>query len=123
MAKKKARLTIAIPGSESSSVAVEFSPERSTLLIAFGGLGAKAGFVFEFQNLTCQFESVNKIFLRDDLRQWYHGGIPGVAPDMQGVAAFPEALHAGTDHTIQRGFRKLRRRLRRAALWAPAGGG
>ncbi len=79
---------IPVPLDPSAPVAVEFSPRRTSLLIAFGGLGVKALVAFEFTTVTSKFETVNKIFLRDERRQWYHGGIQGLAPNIELVAAF-----------------------------------
>lgn len=68
-------------------LAEDFEPAAPVLLVAFGGLkGAPMGLPpFEFQSLSRAFP-VKRMFLRDPAQAWYLRGLPGVAPDLDGVA-------------------------------------
>ena len=57
-------------------------------MVAFGGMGGTFGMPhFEFSNLTSGF-SVNKIYIRDLYRMWYHGGLPGITDHIEGIAHY-----------------------------------
>ncbi len=96
---EKPTITAAPTTESQAAVKVEFDPERRLLLLAFGGLAAQLGFTFEFKNISARFEAVNKIYLRDAQRQWYHGGVEGVGKDIAGVVDF---LRAYTTHPATR---------------------
>ena len=69
-------------------VAVSPSEQGAPLLVAFGGIAGKVGILpFEFFNLTKHIEA-NKIYVRDLQQVWYQRGLPGVATDIEGIAAF-----------------------------------
>lgn len=71
-----------------SPIAIHREPGSRTAVIACGGLVGAIGFPpFEFFNLT-QGLPVTRIFLRDIHQLWYQRGLPGVAPDIDGIAAF-----------------------------------
>jgi pimeloyl-ACP methyl ester carboxylesterase len=75
--------------SPDAAVAIDFYDARGVLLIAFGGLAGKLGMpVFEFFHLTSKIERVNKIFLRDRHRLWYHAGLSGIGKDVDSIASF-----------------------------------
>ena len=65
----------------------DFSPENKTLLITFSGIGQGVGVpIFEFFRSLNGF-SINKLFVRDPKRLWYHDGIPGFSRDIEETAA------------------------------------
>lgn len=69
------------------AIATDFAPERSILLLAFGGFSQQLGIpIFEFNRITDSFENLNRIFLRDTMQMWYHLGLPGVAENIDGIA-------------------------------------
>ena len=69
-------------------VAASLSDVGAPLLVAFGGIAGKVGILpFEFFNLTKDIKA-NKIYVRDLQQVWYQRGLPGVATDIEGVAAF-----------------------------------
>lgn len=71
-----------------SPIAIDFSSNYRSLLIAFGGIAGKMGVTpFEFFNLSKGFD-VNRIYVRDLAQAWYHQGLPGVADDIDGVVGF-----------------------------------
>ena len=71
-----------------SPIAADLEVDSDRLLIVFGG---GQGFVaitpFEFLNITRDIPT-KKIFLRDFAVAWYQKGLPGIAPDIDGVAAY-----------------------------------
>lgn len=76
-------------------VAVDFSSESSTLLIAFAGLAGKIGMpVFEFSNLTRGLD-VKRIFVRDPRLIWYHHGLPGIGDSIEDIVSHIGMLAAG----------------------------
>lgn len=69
---------------------VEFISEVSwpgaPLLVAFAGVGGAFGFpVFEFYTMLADVP-VNKLFVRDLRRAWYHLGVPGLGRDLGEIA-------------------------------------
>ena len=75
-------------GDPTSPVAVDFTPESSSLLIAFGGIAGGLDMPpFEFFNLTSCIDT-KKIFVRDLEQVWYHHGLSGIATNIDGVATW-----------------------------------
>ncbi len=71
-----------------SPIAIDLSSNHRSLLIAFGGFAGKLVITpFEFFNLSKGFD-INRIYLRDLAQVWYHGGLPGFADDIDGIAYF-----------------------------------
>jgi len=71
-----------------ASIAIDFDDKRSLLLLAFGGLSNQIGFpMFEFNRVTASLKHINKIYLRDNHRLWYHRGLSDVGADVDGIAA------------------------------------
>ncbi len=66
------------------------------LVVTFGGLSNSVGEIppFEFGRVLDRAGPSQKLFLRDHEQAWYHRGVRGVAPDIEGVAA---ALRAEID--------------------------
>lgn len=72
----------------SRPVAEQFDVDSDRLMIAFGGLqGFTAIPPFEFLNLTRDIPC-KKIFVRDFEQVWYLKGLPGIAPNPEGVAEY-----------------------------------
>lgn len=58
-------------------IAIDFDSQRQTLMLAFGELAHQLGMpMFEFNKITSELAGVNKIYLRDNYRIWYHRGLP-----------------------------------------------
>ncbi len=75
-----------------ASIAVDFSSESDTLVIAFGGMAmAREMPIFEFFGTASKIDT-NKIFVRDLHRTWYHRGLPGIAGNIDGIAAYLDSL-------------------------------
>lgn len=69
-------------------VAASLTDKGAPLLVAFGGIAGKVGILpFEFFNLTKDIRA-NKIYVRDLQQVWYQRGLPGIATDLEGIAAF-----------------------------------
>jgi hypothetical protein len=76
----------ALVGDPDASVAVDFAPEGSSLLVAFGGVAGALGMPpFEFFN-TATALPCKKIFVRDLRQAWYHGGMAGVGDSLGAIA-------------------------------------
>ena len=74
---------------KSVPIIIKFDPQQQVLLLLFGGLAQKIGIpFFEFNKITSGLNRVNKIFLRDKYRFWYHRGLPRVGRDIDAVASF-----------------------------------
>ncbi|MBI2311659.1 MAG: hypothetical protein HYU77_04055 [Betaproteobacteria bacterium] len=85
-----------------SPVAMDLAADSRTLLVAFGGIAGALGMPpFEFFNL-CREVDTKKIFVRDLRQAWYHQGLPGIADDIGGIAAFlrEKIAGAGVDRVV-----------------------
>jgi len=72
---------------KTTPVAIDFDEKKHVLLLAFGGLANKIGFpMFEFNKITSGLKSINKIYLRDQNRLWFHRGLPDVGDDIESIA-------------------------------------
>lgn len=70
-------------------IAIDFDVNRHVLLICFSGLAGKLGLpIFEFNRLTSKMDGVNKIYLRDAQKLWYHRGVQGVGKNIAAIATF-----------------------------------
>lgn len=70
------------------SVTIDLTYKDRPLLIAFGGMVGRLGIPpFEFFNLTKNLD-VNKIYLRDLSKTWYHSGLPGISNNIDETASF-----------------------------------
>lgn len=77
---------------QAAPVAVDFSSDSSTLLVAFGGIQGALGMPpFEFFNLTSTF-ATQKIYVRDLEQAWYHCGLPGLTDNIDGIARLLKGL-------------------------------
>jgi pimeloyl-ACP methyl ester carboxylesterase len=84
-------------------IAIDFDADRDVLLICFSGLAGKLGLpMFEFNRLTGRMEGVNKIYLRDTQKLWYHRGVQGVGKNITAVATFLKkyTLHPSTRRIV-----------------------
>ena len=67
-------------------VAIDFSEDRNVLLIAFGGLALKLGIpMFEFEKVTNGLKNINKIYLRDHKRLWFHRGLQNIGNSVESI--------------------------------------
>lgn len=74
---------------KSFPLTINFDPQQRVLLLLFGGLAQQIGMpFFEFNKITSGLSRVNKIFLRDKYRSWYHRGLPRMGRDIDAVASF-----------------------------------
>lgn len=84
-------------------IAVDLSCPGEPLLFAFGGIAGKmAAFPpFEFFRLTHQLR-VNKAYIRDLSRSWYHGGLQGITEDIDGTVDYLKGIvrDSGTDRLV-----------------------
>lgn len=61
----------------------DFSKQSDTLLITFSGIGQGVGVpIFEFFRSLDAY-SIDKLFVRDEQRMWYHNGITGFSRDLE----------------------------------------
>jgi hypothetical protein len=107
MDKTRAGISLATSGSrrvESTDsrvpISSEIIPGCRTALMALGGIAGEMGLPpFEFATLTASI-GVTRFFLRDIEQTWYQSGLPGVAPDLRGVATELQRRlgDAGADH-------------------------
>lgn len=84
-------------------IAIDFDTKQNVLLLAFGGLAHQLGFpMFEFNKSISALKNVNKIYLRDHHKLWYHRGMPHVGANIEGIAAFLQqyTMHPSTQRTI-----------------------
>ena len=89
---------------------IDFTPDRPVLFIAFGGMAARAGrALFELSQVSAGLP-INRLFLRDVNRLWYHGGLPGLGANIDGVARSLQKLVA-------------RQEPRRVVVFGNSGGG
>jgi hypothetical protein len=66
---------------------VSASPDATTLLIAFAGIGPRdRPPTFSFLNAVADLHA-SKVFVRDPHRAWYHRGVPGLGESIDEVAA------------------------------------
>ena len=71
-----------------AAVSLDIIPGSTSALVAFGGRAGKFGMPpFEFARLTKDLPA-NRIFIRDLQQAWYHQGLPGIAPDLPGIASY-----------------------------------
>ena len=81
---------------KTSPIAIDFDENKHVLLIAFGGLANQIGLpMFEFNKLTSGLKNINKIYLRDQNKLWYHRGLPGMGNNLESIATF---LRSYTTH-------------------------
>ncbi len=84
-------------------IAVDLRYPGKPLLFAFGGIAGKmAAFPpFEFFRLT-QHLQVNKAYIRDLNRSWYHGGLEGITQDIDGTVDYLQGIvrDSGTDRLV-----------------------
>jgi pimeloyl-ACP methyl ester carboxylesterase len=88
---------------KSFPITINFDPQQHVLLLLFGGLAQQIGMpFFEFNKITSGLSRVNKIFLRDKYRSWYHRGLPRMGRDIDAVASFLQqyTAHASTHKII-----------------------
>jgi len=70
-------------------VAINFTPNNNLLMVAFAGQAGQLGMqMFEFSNITYGITNINKIFLRDPNRLWYHHGLPNIGNNIDDIALF-----------------------------------
>lgn len=84
-------------------LAVDFDTSRNVLLVCFSGLAGKLGLpIFEFNRLTGKMDGVNKIYLRDAQKLWYHRGVQGVGKNIPSVVEFLKkyTLHPATRRIV-----------------------
>lgn len=74
-------------------IAVDLRYPGAPLLFAFGGIAGKmAAFPpFEFFRLTHHLQ-VNKAYIRDLNRSWYHAGLAGITQDMEGTVDYLKGI-------------------------------
>jgi pimeloyl-ACP methyl ester carboxylesterase len=74
-------------------IAVDLRFPGEPLLFAFGGIAGKmAAFPpFEFFRLTSHLQ-VNKAYIRDLNRSWYHSGLEGITQDIAGTVDYLEGI-------------------------------
>ena len=84
-------------------IAVDLRYPGEPLLFAFGGIAGKmAAFPpFEFFRLTQQLQ-VNKAYIRDLDRSWYHAGLKGITQDIDGTVDYLQGIvhESGTDRLV-----------------------
>jgi hypothetical protein len=81
---------------EDEGLSRRLDASADTLVVTFGGLSNSVGEIppFEFGRVLDRAGPSRKLFLRDHEQAWYHRGVRGVAPDIEGVA---RALRAEID--------------------------
>jgi hypothetical protein len=74
---------------EDEGLSRDLEPSADVLVVTFGGLSNSVGEIppFEFGRVLDRVGPAKKLFLRDHEQAWYHRGVRGVAPDIEGVAA------------------------------------
>ena len=88
---------------QSVPINIHFDPKQNVLLLIFGGLAQMIGMsFFEFNKTTSGLGRVNKIFLRDTHRSWYHHGLPAVGTGIDDIETFLQhyTTHPSTRKTI-----------------------
>ncbi len=70
-----------------SSAIIDLYDKEKPLLIIFSGFGDFITMPFEFSNITKKLD-VNKIYLRDFSRTWYHSGLFGISKSIDETAFF-----------------------------------
>lgn len=88
---------------ESVPIAIHFDSKSNVLLLIFSGLAQMVGMpFFEFNNITSGLDRVNKIYLRDTHKLWYHRGLPNMGNDIDAIAYFLQqyTTHPATRKTI-----------------------
>ena len=86
-----------------SPAAIDFDSQRNVLMLAFGGLALRIGIpMYEFNNISRDLTSINKIYLRDKHRLWYHRGLPAMGNDIGGLVRFLRqyTAHPSTRRTL-----------------------
>ncbi|CAA0110536.1 Uncharacterised protein [BD1-7 clade bacterium] len=86
-----------------SPVAIDFCENKNVLLIAFAGLAGKLAIpMFEFNQSTKELENVNKIYLRDHKRLWYHAGLYNVGNNIESIANYLRryTTHSSTNKVV-----------------------
>jgi acetyl esterase/lipase len=75
-------------GDDGAGLLEDLESDSEVLAIVFGGLLMRVGMMppFEFFNVIAQSAPAKKIFVRDHRQAWYHGGVRGLAADIDGVA-------------------------------------
>ena len=69
-------------------IAIDFGSESDALVVAFGGMAlAREMPIFEFFGATSELD-INKIFVRDLRRAWYHRGLPGIGKNIDEIADY-----------------------------------
>lgn len=84
-------------------ISIDFEANKNVLLLAFGGLHNQLGMPsFEFSQITSEIKTINKIYLRDYSRLWYHRGLPNVGNNIAAIAACLQqyTTHSSTKKTI-----------------------
>ena len=84
-------------------IAIDFDTKKNVLLLAFGGLARQLGLpMFEFNKITSGLKNINKIYLRDQYRQWYHRGLPDVGDNIESIATFLQqyTTHQSTHRVV-----------------------
>ncbi len=72
---------------KTAPIAIDFDKAKNVLLIAFGGFAHKIGFsMFEFNKITSGMKNINKIYIRDKNRLYYHRGLPNVGNNIDSIA-------------------------------------
>jgi pimeloyl-ACP methyl ester carboxylesterase len=76
----------------SAAIAVDFHSQSESLVVAFGGMAHTRDMpIFEFFH-TASHMDTNAIFVRDLRHAWYHRGLPGIARNIDGIAAHLDGL-------------------------------
>jgi len=74
---------------KTAPIAIDFDKAKNVLLIAFGGLAHKIGVpMFEFNKITSGLKNINKIYVRDKNRLYYHRGLPNVGNNIDSIANY-----------------------------------
>ena len=69
-------------------IAPYFASANDRLVVAFGGMALRREMpIFEFFATTSPLD-LNKIFIRDLRRTWYHRGLPGICENIDGIAEY-----------------------------------
>jgi len=96
---------------QSIPIAIDFDPKRNVLLITFSGLAQRIGMpFFEFNNITSRLRDINKIFLRDTHKLWFHQGLPEIGNNIDDIAT---TLRKYTKHPS----------IRKTVVFGSSGGG
>lgn len=77
---------------QAENVATEFHDDSGLLVVSFGAMHGNFEFVRAFTPYA-----VNKLFIKDLHRAWYHGGVPSVAEDFDGLAQYIKGIMGRTN--------------------------